>query len=72
MASGHHRRLACNSLFKLCASAAILRKPFTNNMIEILQRIKWIQVHAFGKAKSAKNKLRIRMPNIWTGAVWLA
>jgi hypothetical protein len=53
-----------SSLFKMCASAEILKTDRNIKSLIILHRIKWTAVHAFSEGKSSNNKLRIFMPNV--------
>jgi hypothetical protein len=46
-------------LFKTCASAARLKNYSYFNMLIVLQRIKWIVIHAFLKGMRSNSELRI-------------
>jgi hypothetical protein len=50
-------------LFKTCASAARLKNHRDFNALYVLQRIKWIAIHAILKGKRSNSELRIDLLN---------
>jgi hypothetical protein len=53
-----------NPLFKSCANLVRHNIPIFFNMLIILQRIKWMRIHAFLKGTSSNHMQRIMMLNV--------